>query len=135
MRGTQPASPRGLLRDGAPLRERDPGDLRPPRRDRDARHAVRPSGRLGHGYRGDRPRRQRERERRALAELAFEPDAPAVELDEALREREPETRAFARAIGRLAELAEFLEDLRLILRRDADAGVAHAHLDLITVAA
>ena len=78
----------------------------------------------------------REGERRALARFAFEPDASAVQLDELAREREAEARAFLLVRVVAADLAEFLEHRLLVLRRDADAGVADGDYEhLVRVAA
>src|SRR6266852_6424686 len=61
---------------------------------------------------------QGERERAALSRHAFDPDPPAVKLDEALRECQPEAGALA---GPLAPgLPEFLEDALLIVCCDPD---------------
>src|SRR6185295_12256084 len=71
-------------------------------------------------------------EGRALARRALEPEPAAVQLDELARDGKPEPRALgSRRAG--ANLAEFLEHGFLVLRRDADAGVAHRYLDAIVV--
>src|ERR1051326_6155388 len=66
---------------------------------------------------------QCEREGAALSGRALHGDRAAVQLDEALRQRETQPSPFARALP--TDLAELLEDLLLILGRDADARVAH----------
>src|SRR5581483_5496560 len=73
-------------------------------------------------------------EGRSLAELALQPDGPAVQLDEPLDEAQAEPGPFdpPRAVG--ADLAELLEDRRLILRRDPDPGVADGDLERAVVA-
>src|SRR5262245_20664459 len=73
--------------------------------------------------------RQREAEGRALAGHAFEADRPAVQLDEALGERKPETRPFGLAHLVTPDLLEFLEHQCLVLGRDPDAGVLDRDLD------
>src|SRR6266487_2810453 len=80
--------------------------------------------------RGHRPDGYRERERRALADRALDPDPPAVELDEPLRQGEPEAGPLARAFAGSSNLLKLLEDLSEILWGDADAAVADRHLDL-----
>src|SRR5215467_2903806 len=70
------------------------------------------------------PQRHAERKRRAHPDLALHPDLSAVELDEFAAEREPKPCAFDLPC-RTPYLAEFLEHLLLIFRRDADPGVAH----------
>src|SRR5262249_32849804 len=66
----------------------------------------------------------REGERRPLADLALDPDPPPVQLHELLGQRQPEPRALLLAGVVPPDLAELLEDRRLILRRDADPRVA-----------
>ena len=64
-----------------------------------------------------------------LPGVALDPDAPAVQLDELARERQAEAGAFLLVRVVAADLAELLEHRLLVLRRDADAGVAHGDLD------
>src|SRR2546426_489705 len=73
--------------------------------------------------------RQRERERRAATDLALDPQPAAVELDEAPRQRQPESGALAlaRVVG--PDLTELLEDRVVVVGRDANAGVADGDLD------
>ena len=52
-----------------------------------------------------------------------------MQLDELLRESQPEARAFLLARLVAPNLAELLEDGRLVLRADADPGVADRDLD------
>ena len=68
--------------------------------------------------------RNREEEPAARAELALDPDPSAVQLDELARDRETESRAVMRARRRRVDLRELAEDQIVMLRRDADAGVA-----------
>src|ERR671931_569350 len=75
------------------------------------------------------PHRELERERRADAELALEPQVAAMELDEASREREPEPRPFVLLREVAPDLPELLEDDLLVLGRDPDAGVGDGDLD------
>src|SRR6185503_3838977 len=63
-------------------------------------------------------------ERAAQADRALQADAPAHQEDELLRDRGAQAAAAEAARGRLVGLGEALEDLRLRLGRDADAGVA-----------
>src|SRR5262245_17587515 len=72
--------------------------------------------------------RNRERERRADADLALEPDATMVKLDELARQRETEAGAFDLLV-RCSDLPELFEHRVLILGRNTDPGVAHRHLD------
>src|SRR6185369_17560175 len=60
--------------------------------------------------------------------LATNRDASAMQLDEPLRDREPDAEAALRAIERLIALHEQIEDVRQDLRIDADALIAHANL-------
>ena len=55
-------------------------------------------------------------------------DAPAVQLDETLRDGEPDAEPALRAIERLVALHEQIEHVRQDLRVDADAFVADADL-------
>src|SRR5215510_13489139 len=74
------------------------------------------------------PYRDRERERGANAHLALDPDLAPVELDEL--PTQGQSQAGALLLGRAGpDLTELLEDGFLILRRDADTGVAHRDLD------
>ena len=59
-----------------------------------------------------------------MAHLALDPDPPAVQLHELLGERQAEPRALLRAGVLPANLAELLEDGRLVLGRDPDPRVA-----------
>src|SRR5262245_51716709 len=71
------------------------------------------------------PHRQREIERRSLAQLGLDPDAPAMHLDDALRDRQPQTGPALLARTRIVGLLELLEDFRLIGRGNAGSGVAY----------
>ena len=68
-------------------------------------------------------------ERAALARLALDPDAPAHQLDELRRDgqAQPGAAVLARRRGAIG-LAEGLEDRLLLVRRNADAGVADAEM-------
>src|SRR6185369_6676759 len=70
--------------------------------------------------------RQREHEAAALSGLALDPDAAAVEFDQALREREPEPCALP-LIDPDIGLLELLEDPVVILGRDSRPGVRDCH--------
>src|SRR5439155_15656351 len=76
-----------------------------------------------------RPRRQRKDESATFARLAVDPDSPAVQLHEPLRERKPETRPFALTCTRL-RLLELLEVPPLILGRDTRPRVRDRYEDL-----
>src|SRR5213593_1500188 len=68
--------------------------------------------------------RDSEREGRAHAHLARDPDPSAVELDELPREGQSEPRPFDLLLGR-PHLAEFFEDRLLILRGDSHPRIGH----------
>src|SRR5437870_2326797 len=68
--------------------------------------------------------RDRERERRAHADLALHPDPPTMEFDELPAQSEPQPRPL-RLLLRRPDLTELLEHGLLILWRNADTGVAH----------
>ena len=74
------------------------------------------------GHASDRLRRQGEDERAAVSELAVDPDAAAVQLDEPLREREAEAGSLALRQPGLG-LLELLEDPLEVLGGDAGPGV------------
>ena len=69
---------------------------------------------------------RREREGRALAGRALQPQAAPVVLDDVTTDRQTEAGATRRVGQRVAGLAERLEDPGLILGRDAHAGVDDA---------
>src|SRR4051812_791046 len=71
-----------------------------------------------------RLQRQLDRERRTVAGDALHPDLPSVRLDDVSRDpqSEPEPAVLSRPFGAL----ESLEDLLLVLGRDADPAVRHA---------
>src|SRR6266436_3087508 len=75
------------------------------------------------------PHRKRKRKDRPLAYRAHDRHLAAVELHEPPGKREPETGplVLSRQVG--AHLAERLEDLRLVLRRDPGPRVAHRYFD------
>ena len=62
--------------------------------------------------------------RAALSERAAHLKRPAVQLQQFLRERQPDARAFMRASARAFHAVEAFEDARQLLLGDADAGVA-----------
>src|SRR5438874_33712 len=62
---------------------------------------------------------------------ALERDLAAHALDDAARDREPETGAAELARGAAVRLFELLEDAQLCRRGDADAGVANQEADFI----
>src|SRR3954454_10615407 len=100
-------SPSSLPACGSPTPSRRPetascSDRCPPRPGPVARSSLDPPG------------RQREGERAAGADLALAPDAPAVHLDEALRECEPEPGPLV-VPGAGLGLLELLEDASKIL--------------------
>src|SRR5439155_15717421 len=68
---------------------------------------------------------QGEPEGATLAELRLHADGAAVQLHQALREREAEARPFVAAALARVELHELLKQLSLIRRGDPDSGVAH----------
>src|SRR6478672_1064328 len=72
---------------------------------------------------GGRGARKREREGASLSDVALQPDAPAVRVDDALRDRKPEPRAASPRAG--GGLPEPIEYLAAILRGDSRASVRH----------
>src|SRR5262245_24160738 len=81
-----------------------------------------------------RAARQTHRKHRALARLARRGDVPAHHARELAREGKSETRA-AKALRRAGiGLAELLEQLSLLLRSHADAGVSNRELDPVATA-
>src|SRR6476661_1603964 len=69
--------------------------------------------------------RQAHREDRTLARLACHGYIAAHHAREFARQRKAETRAAKLLRGRGISLAELLEQLRLMLRRHANAGIDH----------
>src|SRR6266498_2206295 len=69
--------------------------------------------------------RQGEPEGAALAELRVHADGAAVQLDEALGEREAQARPFVPAARARVELHELLKQPGLVGRGNPDTGVAH----------
>src|SRR3989441_7271405 len=86
-----------------------------------------------HSGAGRWPRGQREAEGAAPARLALDPDAAAVQLDQALGQRQPEAGPFllARVVAR--SLPELLEDDRLVFLWDADPRVRDGDHDALSV--
>src|SRR5581483_3833324 len=76
----------------------------------------------------------REMERRAAAGLAVDPDAAAHHFAQALADREPQAGAAVVARRARVDLAEALEQLRDLVGRNADAGVAHGEMEFVAVA-
>jgi hypothetical protein len=72
--------------------------------------------------------RNGEVKRGALAELRLNPDFPAELLDNALRDRQTDSRAWELAA---MQPLEDPEDLFVVARIDADAVVANRELDLV----
>src|SRR5690242_19840495 len=72
-------------------------------------------------------RGQREEERRAAALHALEPDPAAVRLDEALHDRQPEA---GTAAPHRPALPEPIEDVGVVLGRDAASGIGDPEQDL-----
>ena len=72
----------------------------------------------------------REVERAADARFAFEPDAPAHQLDQPAADRQAQAGAAVLARRGHVGLRERLEQFRRLLARHADAGVAHGELEL-----
>ena len=68
-------------------------------------------------------KRQRERKGTPFPHFALNPDLSAMQLDEFLRQRQtkPGSLNLVRIVG--AYLAKLFEDLRLVFRGDADAGI------------
>jgi hypothetical protein len=82
-----------------------------------------------------RRERQAHRERRTLSGArTVHGDRSSVQVDEAPRERESDPEAALRAIDRLMELREHLEDRRQLVARDADTGVRDGDVHRGTVA-
>src|SRR5262249_33701377 len=73
------------------------------------------------------PHGQREIDRRSLALLRLDPNAPAVHLDDALGDRQAETRSALLAGNRAVGLLELLEDLGLIGGGNAGSGITYGH--------
>src|SRR5882757_3377061 len=80
------------------------------------RHGAR---RTGHAFAIER---QAHRDTGALARPALDLDLAAMELDEPLDDRQPETAAVVLARVGAARLEERIADAREIVRRDTDAG-------------
>src|SRR5439155_18549153 len=63
----------------------------------------------------------------AFSGRALHPDLSALQLDQPLRERQAEANPFVAARRRAIDLTELLEEARLVLALDTDAGVAHLY--------
>ena len=79
---------------------------------------------------GADPQPDGEEERAAHARFAFEPDAAAHHLHKLARDGQAQAGAAVLARGGHVGLGERLEQFRRLLRRHADAGVAHGELEL-----
>src|SRR5262249_55420727 len=90
--------------------------------------AIASAANLLEGTVGRRGQRQRKRERRALAQLTLHPDPTAVQLNELPTQGEAQPGALDLLVRR-PHLPELLEHRLLILRGDADPGVADGDLD------
>ena len=77
--------------------------------------------------------RQRREERAAGSEHALHADPSSLCLDEALREREAETRAGEPLRGARIELLKLDEQAVLVLGLDADAGVFHLDAEALAL--
>ena len=75
----------------------------------------------------DLQRGQGEAKSRALAWSAGHRDPPAVQLNKETGDHEPQPRAAARLGRAIVGPEEFGKELRLILGREANAGVTHVH--------
>jgi hypothetical protein len=82
---------------------------------------------LGRHRRRRDSHRQLDPEGRTAAGHALDPDLPTHQLGEPLADGQPEPGAAVLARGRSVDLRERLEQLRQVLGRDADAGVAHGN--------
>src|SRR5262245_19406379 len=69
----------------------------------------------------------------ALALLALDPHPPAMALDDLLADRKPQAQVVTVARRPVVGPVEPLKDLALLFGRDANAGIGHAHPDLILV--
>ena len=81
----------------------------------------------------DLQRGQGEAESRALAWSAGHRDPPAVQLNQQAGDHEPQPGAAARLGRAIVGPEEFGKELRLILGREANAGIAdvHAHEPIV----
>src|ERR1041384_1435932 len=62
----------------------------------------------------------------AATRRGIDPEPPAVPLDDAPADVQPQAQPFGAAVGGIRGPVEGLEESRPLLRRDADAAVAHA---------
>ena len=69
--------------------------------------------------------RQRERERRSLADAAFHPNVSKHRASEVTRDGEPQPHARESSRGAALHLKERLEDARELIRGNPDPGIAH----------
>ena len=97
--------------------------------DQHLERALVPPGRTGNGRRklGRRGGQRQPHDELAAAAGAgaVGGDAPAVQLDEPARQRQPDAEPALRALQRRRDLREHLEHRRQVLRLDADAVVGH----------
>src|ERR1700759_3944116 len=75
------------------------------------------------------PKRDRDRERAALAAEAFDGNGPMVQLRQFLNQRKADTRALMRASPGAGHAIKALEQLGYFVRRDAGSGIAHRELE------
>src|SRR2546429_104587 len=92
---------------------------------RKATRPFAPDARTFSSIERDVPRRQVERERRALALLRAHLDLAAQEARDLAADRQPEPRAAVAARGAAVRLLERLEDQAQLVVGNADAGVGH----------
>jgi hypothetical protein len=90
---------------------------------------------LGSQILGVRATRQAHREHRALARLTHDGHVAAHHASELACDRKSKTGAAEALRRRGFGLAEFLEQLRLLVCRHADAGVGNGHLDPVATVA
>src|SRR5581483_8766634 len=76
------------------------------------------------------PYGDREMKLRPLSLLTLHPQSAVHEFDQTLADGEAEARPAELARGRAVHLSEGLEELILLLARDADAGVGDGEIDL-----
>ena len=69
--------------------------------------------------------RQRHRECRALSNLAFDADGPAVQADQFLNECQTDAGSFVRARARTAHTVKALEHVRQLIWSDANPAIAN----------
>src|SRR5258706_15882350 len=78
---------------------------------------------------------QRERKRAAPAEFALYPDSALVRRNDAARDRQAQSGALGTNRTPAADLPKLVEDARLVLQRNATAGVGDRHLRFLRLGA